>query len=70
MTALIWGLLLFLYLLVGRVFVFIARKGLARTRPGVMIVLIGWPVIVLVMFGFVVVEMVSTNGEGYEEDGR
>jgi hypothetical protein len=62
------GLLLFLYLLIGRVFVFISRKGIARTWPGVMVATIGWPILVLVMFGLVVVEMVSTKGEGYEDE--
>lgn len=57
------------YLFVGRVFVFIARDGAARTRVGQLAVALGWPVLVAVMFGFIAMEMVQTRGGGYPDDG-
>lgn len=61
---------LLVYLFVGRVFVFIARDGLARRRMGQIAVAVLWPLLLLVMFGAVVLEMIQTGGNGYPDEHR
>ena len=56
------------YLFIGRVFVFITRDGMAKKRLGQVVVAIGWPFLVLVMFGFIALEMIQTGGKGYPEE--
>ena len=61
-------LLVLVYVFVGVVAAFIVRRGVASTRVGYAGVVALWPLLVMLMFGLVAVEMIATGGQGYEDE--
>lgn len=68
MTPAAWWIVGAGYGVVGNVAIFVTRKGLGRTLLGRLLVGLLWPALLALVLGLVVVEMVTTDGEGSPDD--